>query len=133
MDIQAIDHALLSELHQKARVNERRRMNFDLRTSAGDQSQRMLNALEPETEVPVHRHTETAETVICIEGCLDVVLYEEVAAEEGKFTEVSRVPLCPREGRYGVQIPLGVWHSVEVKEASTIFEAKDGAYVAQAR
>ncbi|MBP3517660.1 MAG: WbuC family cupin fold metalloprotein [Parabacteroides sp.] len=108
-------------------------MNFDLRTSAGDQSQRMLNALEPETEVPVHRHTETAETVICIEGCLDVVLYEEVAAEEGKFTEVSRVPLCPREGRYGVQIPLGVWHSVEVKEVSTIFEAKDGAYVAQAR
>lgn len=129
MDIQAIDHALFSELHQKARVNERRRMSFDLRTSAGDQSQRMLNALEPETEVPVHRHTETAETVICIEGCLDVVLYEEVAAEEGKFTEVSRVPLCPREGRYGVQIPSGVWHSVEVKEVSTIFEAKDGAYV----
>ena len=75
MDIQTIDKNLLSDLHQKAVANERKRMNFDLRTSALDQSQRMLNALEPGTQVPVHRHMETAETTICIEGYLEVVLY----------------------------------------------------------
>ena len=64
MDIQTIDKNLLSDLHQKAVANERKRMNFDLRTSALDQSQRMLNALEPGTQVPVHRHMETAETTI---------------------------------------------------------------------
>ena len=113
-------------------------MNFDLRTSALDQSQRMLNALEPGTQVPVHRHMETAETTICIEGYLEVVLYAEASGQdetggERKFGEVSRVTLCPREGKYGVQIPLGVWHSVDVKEPSTIFEAKDGAYVSASR
>ena len=134
MEIQRIDKELLAGLHREAVASERRRMNFDLRTSGRDQSQRMLNALEPGTVVPVHRHTETAETTVCIEGWLDVVLYDEVPATDGaegerKFTEVSRVTLCPREGKYGVQIPLGVWHSVDVKEPSTIFEAKDGAYV----
>lgn len=136
MDIQTIDKNLLSDLHQKAVANERKRMNFDLRTSALDQSQRMLNALEPRTQVPVHRHMDTAETTICIEGYLEIVLYAEASGQdetggERKFVEVSRVTLCPREGKYGVQIPLGVWHSVDVKEPSIIFEAKDGAYVAQ--
>ena len=79
MDIQTIDKNLLSDLHQKAVANERKRMNFDLRTSALDQSQRMLNALEPGTQVPVHRHMETAETTICIEGYLEVVLYAEAS------------------------------------------------------
>ena len=138
MDIQTIDKNLLSDLHRKAVANERKRMNFDLRTSALDQSQRMLNALEPGTQVPVHRHMETAETTICIEGYLEVVLYAEASGQdetggERKFVEVSRVTLCPREGKYGVQIPLGVWHSVDVKEPSTIFEAKDGAYVSASR
>ena len=138
MDIQTIDKNLLSDLHQKAVASERKRMNFDLRTSALDQSQRMLNALEPGTQVPVHRHMETAETTICIEGYLEVVLYAEASGQdetggERKFVEVSRVTLCPREGKYGVQIPLGVWHSVDVKEPSIIFEAKDGAYVSASR
>ena len=67
---------------------------------------------------------------------MDIVLYDEVPEQEvvnveRQFVEISRVTLCPREGKYGVQIPLGVWHSVDVKEPSTIFEAKDGAYVAQ--
>lgn len=75
---------------------------------------------------------------ICIEGYLEVVLYAEVSGQDEtggdrKFVEVSRVTLCPREGKYGVQIPLGVWHSVDVKEPSTIFEAKDGAYVSASR
>ena len=142
MDIQVINDHLLSVLHWKARENERLRMNYDLRTTAEDGSQRMLNALEPGTHVAIHRHLKTSETVICLEGCLDWVFYEElpnvdaggpvhdgeVAADEHQFVEVARFRICPREQKYGIQIPLGVWHSIEVHEPSTIFEAKDGAY-----
>ena len=142
MDIQVINDHLLSVLHWKAKENERLRMNFDLRTTAEDTSQRMLNALEPGTHVAIHRHLKTTETVICLEGCLDWVFYEElpnmdaggpvhdgeVAADEHQFVEVARFRICPREQKYDIQIPLGVWHSIEVYEPSTIFEAKDGAY-----
>ena len=141
-EIQLINDHLLSVLHWKARENERLRMNFDLRTTAEDTSQRLLNALEPGTHVPIHRHLKSAETAICLEGRLDWVFYEElpnmdaggpvhdgeVAADEHQFVEVARFRVCPREQKYGIQIPLGVWHSIEVHEPSTIFEAKDGAY-----
>ena len=142
MDIQVINDHLLSVLHWKAKENERLRMNFDLRTTAEDTSQRMLNALEPGTHVPIHRHLKTAETVICLEGCLDWVFYEELpnmdaggpvhdgetATDETAFAEVARFRICPREQKYGIQIPKGAWHSIVVHEPSTIFEAKDGAY-----
>ena len=142
MDIQVINDHLLSVLHRKAKEDERLRMNFDLRTTAEDGSQRMLNALEPGTHVAIHRHLKTSETVVCLEGCLDWVFYEElpnmdaggpvhdgeVAADEHQFVEVARFRICPREQKYGIQIPLGVWHSIEVYEPSTIFEAKDGAF-----
>ena len=143
MEIQVLDKDLLSALHERAVDSPRLRMNFDLRTTAEDGAQRMLNALEPGTHVPIHRHLKTAETVICLEGCLDWVFYEElpnmdaggpvhdgeVAADEKGFAEVARFRICPREQKYGIQIPLGVWHSIEVYEPSTIFEAKDGAYI----
>jgi cupin fold WbuC family metalloprotein len=142
MDIQLINENLLSGLYQKAMENERKRMNYDLRTTPEDTSQRMLNALEPGTHVPIHRHLKTSETVICIEGCLDEVFYEklpgvdtggpvhdgETATDETVFAEVARFRICPREQKYGIQIPKGVWHSIVVHELSTIFEAKDGAY-----
>ena len=142
MEIQLINEALLSELHRKAKESERLRQNFDLRTTPEDTSQRMLNALEPGTRVPIHRHLKTSESVICLEGCLDWVFYEELpnmdaggpihdgemAADETCFAEVSRVRVCPREGTYGIQVPKMAWHSIEVHETSTIFEAKDGAY-----
>lgn len=121
-----INKALLEDLHEQARGSERLRMNKDLRTSAADGSQRMLNALEPGTKVAVHRHRETSETVICLQGCMDVVIYE---VQDTATIECSRVRLCPAEGKYGVQLPMGTWHSVEVYEPSTIFEAKDGAFV----
>lgn len=106
----------------------------------------MLNALEVGTKVPIHRHLETSETTVCLQGCMNVVLYDlrpnedcgdpfmgesGTVLSDGMETNVFeryRVRLCPREGKYGVQIPLGAWHSVEVLEPSTIFEAKDGAY-----
>ena len=143
MEIELINDNLLSELHQKARENnERLRQNCDLRTTSEDTSQRMLNALEPGTHVPIHRHLKTSETVICLEGCFDEVFYEELpnmdaggpvhdgekATDETCFAEVARFRICPREQKYGIQIPQGAWHSIEVHEPSTIFEAKDGAY-----
>ena len=145
MEIQLIDRILLDGLHEKARNSERLRQNFDLRTTPEDGSQRMLNALEPSTRVPIHRHLKTSETVICLEGCLDWVFYEELpnmdaggpvhdgemAQDETNFKETARFRVCPREGTYGIQVPQGAWHSVVVHERSTILEAKDGAYVPQ--
>lgn len=142
MEVQLINEELLAELHRKAAESERLRMNFDLRTTTEDGSQRMLNALEVGTRVPIHRHLKTSETVICLEGCLDWVFYDElpnpdvsgivhdgeVATDESRFKESARFRVCPREGNFGIQVPLGAWHSVVVHEPSTILEAKDGAY-----
>ena len=136
MDVQLIDKELLKELHEKAKVNERLRMNFDLRTTPEDTSQRMLNALEVGTKVPIHRHLDTSETVICLQGRLDVIFYADVpnmdvGGPARDFQETYRTELCPAKGHYGVQIPKGVWHTIEVYEESTIFEAKDGKYLAR--
>lgn len=78
MEIQLINDELLSELHQRAKESERQRQSFDLRTTPEDTSQRMLNVLEPGTKVPIHRHMKTSESVVCLEGCLDWVFYEEL-------------------------------------------------------
>ena len=121
-----IDKELLEGLFEQALESPRLRMNYDLRTSSADTSQRMLNALLPGTEVPIHRHEETAETVVCLCGRLEEMIYEEMP--DGSFQEVSRHLLCPAEGMYGIQIPVGAWHTIRVLEPSVIFEAKDGAY-----
>ncbi len=141
MKIRSINKEFIAQMHECAAGSERKRMNYDLRTTPDDQSQRMLNVLEVGTQVPIHRHEDTAETVICIEGHFIEIFYEEqveYVREETShleevvrrcsFREVARVELCPREGKYGVQVPQGVWHTIEVLEPSTIFEAKDGAY-----
>ena len=143
-----IDKVFLDNLFAQAKDNPRLRQSFDLRTSPADTSQRMLNALLPGTVVPIHRHTDTAESVICLTGRLDEVIYEEVVTyEQGTgadafaqsmdgqdvarrvtYREVERIHLCPAEGQYACQVPQGAWHTVEVVEPSVIFEAKDGAY-----
>ena len=140
------DKEFLDKLFEQAMENPRLRQNFDLRTSSADTSQRMLNALLPGTKVPIHRHEDTTETVICLCGKLDEVVYEEVILYENgvsgfphgmdvqdvsrkvEYREIQRIHLCPAEARYGCQIPKGAWHTVEVIEPSVIFEAKDGAY-----
>lgn len=122
----AINKELLERLFEQAKDSLRLRMNYDLRTSSADTSQRMLNALLPGTEVPIHRHEETAETVVCLCGRLEELIYEEMP--DGTFQEVSRHLLCPAEGLYGIQISAGAWHTIRVLEPSVIFEAKDGAY-----
>lgn len=133
MNIQLINKELLDDLFRRASENERKRQNYDLRTTPADTSQRMLNVLEPDTLVPIHRHEETTETVVCLKGRLDWVFYEELpnmdAGGPGReFIEFFRTEICPSEGKYGIQIPVGVWHTIEVKEESCILEAKDGAY-----
>lgn len=141
------DKDFLGKLFEQATMNPRLRQSFDLRTSSADTSQRMLIALLPGTVVPIHRHENTTESVICLCGKLDVVIYEEVAAYENaaseampmgmdaqdvtrkvEYREVQRIHLCPAEAKYGCQIPKGAWHTVEVIEPSVIFEAKDGKY-----
>ena len=134
MNIQLINEELISALRSQAKQNtERLRQNFDLRTTPNDGSQRMLNVLEPGTHVQIHRHTETTETTVCLKGRMDIIFYNELpnmdAGGPGReFKEFFRTELCPAKGNYGIQIPLGVWHTVEVYEPSVIFEAKDGAY-----
>lgn len=125
-----IDNEFIEILLAQATESPRLRQHFDLRNSAKDTSQRMLNALLPGTEVPIHRHEETAETVVCLWGKLEEILYEEVQEgfDERKLREVSRQVLSPAERKYGMQIPAGVWHKVHVIEPSVIFEAKDGVY-----
>ena len=146
-----MDKAFLDGLLVQAQANPRLRQHYDLRTSPADTSQRLLNALMPGTVTPIHRHEDTSETVICLCGKLDEVIYEEVDAllspltaeeaaafdrgmdaqevtHEKRFREVQRIRLCPAEGQYGYQIPKGAWHTIEVLEPSVIFEAKDGAY-----
>ena len=135
------DKEFLDKLFEQAMENPRLRQNFDLRPSPADTSQRMLNALQPGTEVPIHRHEKTAETVICLVGRLEEIIYEEVdeyvyegtsccddVIRQKSFKEVSRQILSPVEGKFGIQIPAGAWHTINVIEPSVIFEAKDGAY-----
>ena len=122
-----IDNRLLDSLLEKAKVSPLLRQNFDLRTSVDDTSQRMMNALKPGTEVPINRHEDTTETVICICGRLEEIFYEDIGNQE--YRETARYLLCPTEGQYGIQIPKGVWHTICVIEPSVIFEAKDGAYL----
>lgn len=125
------DKELLGRLFEQAIESPRLRQSFDLRTSSSDSSQRILNALFPGTVVPIHRHPNTSETVVCLCGKMDEVIYEESDSnkEIPSLREVQRIRLCPTEARYGCQVPMGAWHTVEVIEPSVIFEAKDRDYV----
>ena len=124
------DKDFLGRLFEQAIESPRLRQSFDLRTSSSDSSQRILNALYPGTVVPIHRHLNTSETVVCLFGKIDEVIYEESDSnkEVPSLREVQRIRLCPTEARYGCQVPMGAWHTVEVIEPSVLFEAKDGAY-----
>ena len=125
------DNDFLDSLLAQATVSPRMRQNYDLRNSSADTSQQMLNALLPGTVVPIHRHEVTAETVVCLRGKLEEIIYEEVQEATGErgFREVSRQLLCSAEGLCGMQIPAGAWHTINVIEPSIIFEVKDGTYV----
>ena len=122
MSMIQVDNKLINDLFDKAVVSDRKRMNYDLRTSSNDGSQRMLNALLPGTSVPVHRHPRSNENVLLLQGKLVEVIYD-VAGNESE-----RIHLDPSVGNFGCVVPAGAWHTVEVLEPSVIYEAKDGKY-----
>ncbi len=117
-----INKDLIDKLFDEAKENPRLRQNLDLRTSAEDGSQRMLNALLPGTVVPIHRHPNSTENVFLLCGKLVEVIYDEDGNEK------ERILLDPAAGSYGCVVPQGAWHTVEVLEPSVIYEAKDGKY-----
>ena len=113
----------LDQLLEQAQASPRLRMGHDLRNSADDQSQRMFNALIPGTEVPIHRHPTSNETVVILRGRLTEVYYDE------KGNETKRYELNPQAGNLGMSIPAGQWHNLKSLESGTILaEAKDGRY-----
>ena len=119
-----IDENLLDEVSAEAKKNERLRMNYNLHDSLDSKAQRLLNALEVGTILPIHRHRQTAETYILLRGKLRVMFYNEVGAESASFR------LDPLTGNYGIHIPAGQWHTLEVLDDNTvIFEVKDGPYI----
>ena len=118
-----ITRELLDDLTAKAMALPRLRMNMDLRNSPEDQSQRMLNAIEPGSEVPIHRHRLSSETVVCLRGRL----VEEYYDEAGRV--VDAVDLTPCGPVVALNIPAGEWHTVRSLESGTvIIEVKDGKY-----
>lgn len=116
-----IDKKILDELTAKAKENPRLRCNLDMRNSADDQSQRMLNALESGTVMPIHRHKGTSETCICIRGHFEEYFYDN----QSNLTDtIDMVP-----GGIVLNIEKGQWHSLKCLESGTVLlEAKDGAY-----
>lgn len=118
-----IDNQILDTLTEQAKASPRLRMNFDLRNSPEDKSQRMLNAIEPGTPLPIHRHMKSSETVVCLRGHLREIFYND----DGEVTEV--IDLAPNSDCVALCIPIGQWHGIEVLESGTvIMECKDGAY-----
>ena len=119
-----INQALLDKLTEEAKASPRLRMNLDLRNSADDQSQRMLNAIEPGSPLPIHRHRHTSETVVCLRGRLVWEYYDEL---ERICTET--IELSPNGQVVALNIPAGQWHTVRALESgSVILEMKEGAY-----
>lgn len=118
-----ITQALMDDLTAQAKASPRLRMNLDLRNSAEDTSQRMLNAIEPGSPLPIHRHVKSSETVVCLRGRL----VEEFYSSDGVRTEA--VELSPNGPVVALNIPIGQWHIVRALESGTvILECKDGAY-----
>lgn len=116
-----VDNKILDNLSEQAKANPRLRKSMDLRNSSEDKSQRMLNALEPGTVMPIHRHKTTSETCICVRGHFEEYFYDE----QGNLTDtIDMVP-----GGVVLNIEKGQWHSLKCLESGTILlEAKDGAY-----
>ena len=118
-----ISQDLLDDLTAQAKVSPRLRINYDLRNTSEDGSQRMLNAIEPGSPLPVHRHRHSSETVVCLRGRLQEVFYNDA----GEETEV--IELAPDSDCVALNIPIGQWHTVRVLESGTvILECKDGKY-----
>ena len=119
-----ITQGLLNELTAKAKASPRLRMNLDLRNDENDTSQRMLNAIEPDSVVPIHRHQKSSETVVCLRGRVVEEYYDEL---ERICTEA--IELTPNGQTVALNIPAGQWHTLRSLESgSVILEMKDGKF-----
>ena len=119
-----IDKKLLDEVSEQAKVSPRLRMNFNFHQSLDEKCHRFLNAVEPGTEVPIHKHPTKDETFVILRGKVRVTTHND----DGSIIEDYL--LCLEEGQYGVNIPKGVWHKLEcIEENSVIFECKEGPFV----
>ena len=133
-----ITQEILDNLTEQAKAAPRLRMNMDLRNSAEDQSQRMLNAIEPGSVVPIHRHQKSSETVVCLRGRLVEEYYQELSVDSlelkdstkrSRVQKVQEIELTPNGQTVALNIPAGQWHTVRALESGTvIIEMKDGAY-----
>lgn len=119
-----IDKKLLDEVSEQAKTSPRLRMNYNFHQSLDEKCHRFLNAVEPGTEVPIHKHPTKDETFVILRGKVRVNTYND----DGSIIE--SIELSPNDGRYGVNIPKGVWHKLEcIEEDSVIFECKEGPFV----
>lgn len=122
-----ITQSLLDSLTEQAKASSRLRMNYDLRNSANDKSQRMLNAIEPGSPIPIHRHRHSSETVVCLRGRMVWEYYDELERICTEAIEVS-----PKGPVVALNVPIGQWHTVRALESgSVILEMKEGAYEPQ--
>lgn len=122
-----ITQALMDSLTEQAKASPRLRMNMDLRNSPKDKSQRMLNAIEPGSPMPIHRHQKTSETVVCLRGRLVWEFYDELERICTDYIELS-----PNGQVVALNVPAGQWHTVRALESgSVILECKEGAYEPQ--
>ena len=118
-----LNRQLLEEITEQARQNPRLRMNYNLHDSLDAKAQRLFNAMEPGTVLPVHRHRNTSETYILIRGAIRVLLYDD------NKTLISSYEISDKNDNFGFHIPKGQWHTLEVLESGTvIFEVKEGPY-----
>ena len=119
-----INQAILDKLTEEAKASPRLRMNMDLRNGPEDKSQRMLNAIEPGSPMPIHRHPKTSETVVCLRGRLVWEFYDELERICTDYIELS-----PNGDVVALNVPAGQWHTVKALESgSVILECKGGAY-----
>ena len=117
-----INEELLDKITDEAHKSPRLRMNYNFHESLDAKAQRLINVLLPGTPMPIHRHKHTSETCVLLRGKLFVVFYNEMGAQVERFLLDSSI------GNYGINIPKGQWHGIEVIEPSAIFEVKDGPY-----
>lgn len=118
-----ITSKFLNIISTQAKESPRLRKNYNLHETLDSKVQRLFNAMEPGTVIPVQRHRNTAETILLVRGKMKVELYDD------EKTVIESAILSPDSGNYGVHIPAGVWHFVEVLEPNTVmFEVKEGPY-----
>ena len=122
VSMKIINQALLDSLQNEARKDSRERKNYNFHDDLSAPAQRLLNALEPGTSIPVHRHPHTAETYVVLRGEIEVQLFNDA----GMITESAT--LSPSTGNYGIHILAGTWHGLKVLKSAVIFEVKDGPY-----